>query len=384
MLYVSGFVIAFFLSAILLAKTKKAAADYILLAWLLVLGIHLLAYYALLTGKLQEYPLITGLTMPLPLVHGPFLYLYTFQQTSARRFDSRLLLHFLPVVATYLLFMDFYLMTPGQQAEVFRQEGRGFEWQMTIKIYAIYASGIIYVFLSLWQLLKFRSKLEDRFSNTDKINFNWLLYLICWIMVIWIFVLFVHRDDLIYAAASLFVLWLGYFGIRQVQVFTRPTVSVEQAPMINVRLPEVENDQGSIPDPVPVIKYLKSSLSDEEAAAIHAKLRHYLSEHRPYRDSDLTLDDLAKSLSVHPNTLSQVINSQEKKTFYDLINEKRVNAFIETIRKPGSQQFTLLALAYECGFNSKASFNRNFKKYTGQTPSEYLKLTGMHEEEKVA
>ena len=99
-----------------------------------------------------------------------------------------------------------------------------------------------------------------------------------------------------------------------------------------------------------------------------------MEEEKPFTDPELTLNDLAKRLDVHPNNLSQVINSMEKKSFYDLVNEKRVDAFIKNIKKPTSQQYTLLAIALDCGFNSKASFNRNFKKYTGHTPSDYLKL----------
>jgi len=78
-------------------------------------------------------------------------------------------------------------------------------------------------------------------------------------------------------------------------------------------------------------------------------------------------------LTVHPNNLSQVINSLENKNFNDFINEQRVEEFIKCVSDPGSRQFTLLALAFDCGFSSKASFNRNFKKYTSLSPSEYLK-----------
>ena len=98
---------------------------------------------------------------------------------------------------------------------------------------------------------------------------------------------------------------------------------------------------------------------------------------QPYKDPDLTLNDLADKLDVHPNYLSQVINSNENKTFYDLINEKRVEAFIQKTSDAAHQQFTLLAIALDCGFNSKASFNRNFKKFTGQTPSDYLQAQSL-------
>ncbi len=119
-------------------------------------------------------------------------------------------------------------------------------------------------------------------------------------------------------------------------------------------------------------KYQKSGLSEEDAGRIHQALRQLLDTQKPFTDPDLTLTDLARLLSVHPNVLSQVINSKENKTFYDLVNERRIEEFIQRMSQPLRHQYTLMAIAYDCGFNSKASFNRNFKKYTGLTPTEYL------------
>nr|WP_246440606.1 helix-turn-helix domain-containing protein [Rhabdobacter roseus] len=70
--------------------------------------------------------------------------------------------------------------------------------------------------------------------------------------------------------------------------------------------------------------------------------------------------------------LSQVINEKEQKNFYDLINGWRIEEFLKEVKSEKNKKYTLLAIAYDCGFNSKASFNRNFKKYTGKTPTEYL------------
>jgi AraC-like DNA-binding protein len=312
------------------------------------------------------------LAIPIPLAHGPFLYLYTCQQTSDHRFNKKQLLHFIPLLLSYFLIADFFLLPVDQQAEIFRQQGHGYETQMLINITAISLSGIVYVVLSLMRLLRYRKKMVNQFSNTEKINFNWLLYLIIWVVAIWIIVLFAREDKLIYGTASLFVLWLGYFGIKQVQVFSHPSAktSVESVSSSDDVMPygpdRTEKDPGNI-------KYQKSTLTEEEAKQIHERLKQLLADQRPYTNPDLTLDELAKSLDVHPNTLSQVINSMEKKTFYDLINEKRVEAFIRNSSQPDNKQYTLLAIAYDCGFNSKASFNRNFKKYTGHTPSDYLK-----------
>jgi len=378
MLYLSGIFLSFFLSLILITKKGKNAADYLLLAWISITGFHVLTFYLYSTNQVADFPTIIGIGMTLPLVHGPFLYLYTRQQTSSKQFNYLQLLHFLPVILSNLLYFKFYLLSHDQKVEVFMQKGQGFELQSTINMYAIYLSGIVYIALSLRHLLKFRKNLVHQFSNTEKINFNWLLYLIFWMMAIWIIVLFVRNDSWIFGAAALFILWLGYFGIKQVQVFsqnkTMPQPDSGSANSINS---DSNGDDNVVELNINVnaaeSKYQKSSLSENDVSKIHERLNDALEKEKPFKNPELTLNDLAGILDVHPNHLSQVINSKENKSFYDLINEKRVAEFIEVIMKPGSQQFTLLALAFDCGFNSKASFNRNFKKYTGQTPSDFLK-----------
>ena len=90
-----------------------------------------------------------------------------------------------------------------------------------------------------------------------------------------------------------------------------------------------------------------------------------------YTESTLSLNELAQKLDISPNYLSQIINEKEGKNFFDFINAFRVAEFKRLIAIQKNQQYTLLALAYDCGFNSKSSFNRSFKKHTGLTPSQY-------------
>ena len=92
-----------------------------------------------------------------------------------------------------------------------------------------------------------------------------------------------------------------------------------------------------------------------------------------YLDNNLSLKQLSEKLDIHPNYLSQIINERLNKNFYDFVNEYRVNEFKKITLLPKNKNFTLLSLAYDCGFNSKSSFNNVFKKFTKQTPSEFLK-----------
>ncbi len=384
MLYLSGIILSFFLSFLLFTKRNKTPADSILAAWLGITGFHMLTFYLLFTGQHLEYPTFIALGFSLPLVQGPFLYLYTRQQTSSVPFKAKELLHFLPLLLSYLLFIGFFLMPPEQKIEVFRQKGQGFETQARINVFAIYLSGIVYIVLSTVRLLKYRKNIVHQFSNTDKINFNWLLYLIIWIVVIWITIIFVQKDEWIFGAAALFVLWLGYFGIKQVRVFSQntPLFKEENPSTVNGNIEENrpsgseikrETEELTSEEDPESSKYQKSTLSEQDAGWIHERLERLMLEQKPFKNPDLTLNELARSLEVHPNHLSQVINSRVKKNFYELINDRRVEEFIHLTGQPESQQFTLLSLAHDCGFNSKASFNRNFKKYTGLSPREYLK-----------
>jgi AraC-like DNA-binding protein len=373
-LYLAAVVLALFLAMVLATRKKKTAADKVLCAWLALTGLHLLSYYIRFTGHGNENPALAVAGFPLPLVHGPFIYLYTLLQTTGIPFRKKHLLHFVPVILCYGLFLEFFLLPAAQQADVYRAGGKGFETTMAVSRYAIYISGILYSVLALRRLLDYRKGIVHRFSNTEKINFNWLLYLILWIMAIWTVILFLQEDELIYATAALFVLWLGYFGIKQVRVFSQPgdpLAAGNGGPPEDSRGPVAEAATLSAVAAAP--KYQKSNLSDAEAENIHRRLKQIMSEEKPYTNPDLTLNELARSLHVHPNLLSQVINSREKRNFYDLVNMERVNEFIRLVSQPLNRQYTLLGIALDCGFNSKASFNRNFKKHTGLSPRDFLK-----------
>ncbi|RAJ25091.1 helix-turn-helix protein [Gelidibacter algens] len=122
------------------------------------------------------------------------------------------------------------------------------------------------------------------------------------------------------------------------------------------------------------IKYQKSGLTEETARKLHYKLSQKMEDEKLFVKPELKLSELAQLMDVHPNNLSQVINTFEEKNFYDYINSKRIDFFKKIIKSPESKKYTILSLAFDCGFNSKSSFNKYFKKETNLTPTEYIKL----------
>lgn len=371
MIYIVGVIITFFLAFILLSKSNKTNADKVLFFWLIGIGINLSLYYLIFSEKYWQYPYLLGFSLPLPLIQGPFLYLYTASATNQLKKWKIELLHFLPVIISFFSLFNFLQLPNETKILVFKNEGRGYETLLIFTLIAIICSGIIYVIWSLLLLKKHKKNILNQFSYSEKINLAWLRYLIYGIGLIWIFII-LGNDKLIYSVVVLFVIFIGYFGINQVGIFTKKNQLIDNKSIIQNEINQPFDDE-IVKENKPS-KYLKSGLNEEAAFEIYEVLKTRMTKEQLYVNSELTLVELAQILDVYPNNLSQVINTFEQKNFYDYINTKRVELFLKLVAIPENKKYTILSLAFECGFNSKSSFNKYFKKVTNMTPSEYLNL----------
>ncbi len=366
MIYIIGIAVTFLLAFILLAKSNKSLADKILVVWLIVIALHLIFYEIIHTGRYSKIPFFLGLERPWPLLHGPFLFLYTTALTSRLIIDVKKLSHFILFVISLLLIAPFLLLSSADKVQVYNSNGEPYHIIINVIFYATIISGVAYSLFSLRALLVYKRNLNKVYSYTEKINLQWLFNLIIGLSCIWILVM-AGKDEYIFSSVVIYVLFIGYFGIKQVGIFTEqpPNESIKDLKIVNVMVESMMESDDS--------KYEKSLLSDEQLQAIHADLVELIRQKKVHLIPELNLAMLSRELDVHPNILSQVINRAEQKNFFDYINALRVEEFKLRASRPESRHLTLLALAHECGFNSKTSFNRNFKKLSGQSPSEYLK-----------
>ena len=171
MLYLAGIVITIFLAVLLTGKKNKTLADSILIVWLIVIALHLFLFYFLITGKIYDYPGLMGIQVPLPLLHGPLLFLYTVALTRRQgRFKMRWLIHLIPVIILYLFLTPFFNLSAAEKIAVYRNNGAGYATLLAISLSAIIISGIAYVIASLLLLRRYRMSIENEFSNIEKIN----------------------------------------------------------------------------------------------------------------------------------------------------------------------------------------------------------------------
>ena len=125
--------------------------------------------------------------------------------------------------------------------------------------------------------------------------------------------------------------------------------------------------------PLPQTKYKKALLNTNQVKTYSEKLERLMDNTQPYLDPGLTLRSLACQLSLPPNHLSQLLNEGFNQNFSEFVNTYRVKQFKLMVADPKFKHLTLLALAYESGFNSKTVFNTFFKKITGTTPKAFWK-----------
>ncbi len=369
MFFIVGFSIAFFLLLLFFFKKEKAIHDYILAFWLGVIALHLTLHYLHYTAIDLQYPWLLGMILPLPIIHVVFLYFYTIALTENRiPRISAVLLHLIPFFTLIILAIPFYRLSGTEKIAVFNSGGKGFEWYSIFQLSFVLLTGAFYTVATLLKIRNHRKRIQNHLSNTDKRMLRWLEYLSIGLGGIWLLVLF-FDDNIIFGGVTVFVLFIGFFGINQISIFMPTSEAQIMSLEPNNLAPDPVNEEQNEEKRE---KYAKSGLNQKQVSVIMMQLEQFMTFEKPFKESELTLNQLAKQMNLNPNQLSQVINSETGKTFYHYINTYRINEFLHLLSLPENKKFTFLALAYDCGFNSKTTFNKYFKIQTGKTPSEYF------------
>jgi len=157
---------------------------------------------------------------------------------------------------------------------------------------------------------------------------------------------------------SIIYLFILYIIYHHNSIFTQQTYSN----LIETNLEAAENMPG-------LNEKADTKKQTDRHSKIYELLQVALHEEKEYQNPDLTLKLLSQKIEYPTYLVSQTINTFYKKSFFDLINELRIESSKERLRN-FSEKDTIENIAYEVGFNSRAAFYRAFKKYTGKTPKE--------------
>lgn len=367
------------LTMVLAAQRANRTANRLLAALMATMAIYLAAgpYYS--AGLIRVYPHFFAVSYQTPWVFGPLVYLYA-RAASDRswRFTSRALVHFVPVTITTIAMMPFYVMSgPGKIAAWERWSAEGLTGALAYLDPFKYALGIAYSVATALYLVRHRRDVEQDYSNIERVNLRWLFWITASTGGIWVLVTGLRiadvstaiRDGHVAITMALLVYGIGYMGLRQPEIFRYHSADVP------VQQRAVETPAALQPG-MSAQRYERSGLGDAEAVQIREALLGMMENEQPWKESELTLTDLASRLNTTPHKLSAVLNSQMRQTFYDFVNGYRVREVQRRIQAGDTRSLKMLALAMDAGFASKSTFNEVFKKHTNQTPSAFRQAIG--------
>jgi AraC-like DNA-binding protein len=365
-----GAVQGLFLSLYLLAKSDNRHANKWLAFLLGVISLHLLEYAATISGTTVRYPALTATTYPLLFCMGPFYFFYCRSLVSKKySLNLKAALHFIPAALVLFAMLPFYTMPATEKINFIRRLSDGDSIKIPADQLVFMALHVLQTVAYIFAAYKFIGKKEEELKHyssdvivvkkldwLNRFNLGFSVYLLLYLALVIILSVIdswqLQVDYIMLLVTSCSIYAIGYAAIQSPEIFKA--------------FPDLPQQQ------LQVEAQSKETLPRNRSK--HAELKEtllvFMESNKPYLKSDLKISELADLISVPSYQLSQVINDEFGVSFYDFINKYRVEE-AKRLLIEDSRNYKILAIAYEVGFNSKATFNRVFKKFTDLTPSDY-------------
>ncbi|MGZ2369418.1 helix-turn-helix domain-containing protein [Ancylomarina sp. YFZ004] len=340
---------------ILLRAKFRTLPNLILKLVLLNIITHYIYYYFFYKGLIDldsNWPFVV---VPIATIAPLMVYYYVMSVLYGKlKFTKVSLLHLIPHLINGLIFVS-YLNTDSHKTTLLL-----IAKNVLISLYLIYPILILKMIGNFYQIKGFSLNI---FNYNKKRTI--LIRLLCIMMTIH-FVILVFKINLPLfiqgTEATMDIINLGFLVILGYAI---SYVIVSEPKSLHLSTEKV--GLGGFK------KYDKSKLTRTLAEENVLKMNQIMKEIKPYLDSDFNLTHFSKECQIPTHEISETLNGLMNQTFNDYINNYRVEEFKRISKITEYQNFTILAMAFESGFKSKATFNAAFKKFTGKTPSQYIK-----------
>lgn len=345
---------AWVFSFLLLQKPENPLANRFLALLLFSIGYGMLTQLWMDLGVYNYYPGLHWLPGNLTYWIGPTFYLYVKALTEpAFKLRPRHAWHLAWLLLEYPHNLYHLILGRANPYPLLHN------FTEAITAYALFPL-LVFGYLSYQLLQKHKSSLEQQFSTTEALTLKWLsqLYQLGAVVMTPLIIVYLvdfrifydfemeffegrllqydHLNTLLFA---IIIYWLGIGGIRQRQV------SLDQ-----------ELWQGA------------NITADKDHTEAAKFLQKSMEQDRLFLDPELSIGKLAEHTDLSARQISATLNQHFEKNFYTFVNEYRVKEVQQKLRDPDAQHLTILSIAFDAGFNSKATFNRIFRAYTGSSP----------------
>lgn len=314
----------------------------------------------------------------------PVLYFYfkTLLDKSFQ-FSKKDYIHFIPATI-YLIYSIAIFLTDKVflNEYYFYADGKDKDFSTWYQIAGLF-SLIYYLTESLKTYYKYRKITYDVVSFADSVMFKWAKgFLVAFLLLIAIrmvfFIVNPEWDEFgkkfwYYVCFSILFYYISISGytnsilsvtsFKDSQKNSEADLKFEENNAIEPELPQISPDNDKLEEERDEIPDLDTWKEKVEALMVLDKM---------YENPELVISDISNKLGTHSKKISQVINQGFNMNFNDFVNHHRIKALLQKIEEGEHNIQTLLSLAFECGFNSKSTFNRAFKRATSLSPKEYI------------
>jgi len=368
-----GAVQGFIVSSLLFFSKKSSQSSRILSKLIFLIALASFKLYGSMQGWFDYSDVTRVLDAIIPMIivmpFGPLIFFYVKSFVDPDfRLHKKDRIHFYPVIIDlipqimaiiYILALIFGLIKNNYMPF-------GMSLGTIIDDYNVYADIPRWISVSAYLLLSARFLADLKAKNNiavngREINFKWLqqfvrvflVFQIIWLIYLIPYVIPRYTDILlnsvdwypIYIPLAVLIYWLGIKGYMMANNYSI--------------------------GPVKKISDINSTLTVSAIEQVVCSLKKAMEDDKLYLDPMLNLAILSKNTLIAQKTISAVLNQHLHKSFNEFVNEYRVDAFKEKLQDPGMNHLTIAGIAFECGFNSQATFQRIFKQFTGFSPSEF-------------
>lgn len=318
-----------------------------------LLGMALNSLYFLL-GLHLRWPNLSYLYLFLHAWVGPALWFYTRRVLGlgVEPFSWPSVWHWVPGILLQVLMLPYALLSGATKIEILTGDMGSYFF---IVYFLLYMQLALYLLLSQRALTQHRQLMALTPEKEElRVDLGWIT------IVIYGFAGFLFMDGIV-PHLQMLVPALRFSAVMALFLFI--IVAVFHATLTG-RVYPFGNDKAR-PDP----KYVNSGLRADTAQHYLGKLEQVMRDAQPHLDSDLSLDKLAGLLRIHPHHLSQALNDQLGKNFYDYINEQRIAHARKLLQE--QPELPVIDVAIASGYNNKNSFYNSFRRFVGMTPTEF-------------
>lgn len=348
---------------IFLSKKHKTLSNLFLALLIVSFSYNIIQSYLHITGIITTEYYFRYFYIPLSAVFMTLFYFYVkYYLYPFEKFQKKNYLFFIPfTIDLFICIIEKIFYALGFYNAVCIKK---FDYiKASLEYFNIFYS-IVLIILSIKLINHYKKQTMNNFRLFPVISIRWLnilsyIFLIMavyWLIPFTIEVFFGNNLQtyfyyFLWIALSILIYLLGHFGIYHFGIFQEQK-SIHKFSISRTALIQKDN---------------ASNIKNENLI----EFEKFIKEERNFLDANLSLESVAKKLNINKSYLSRLINSDLEKSFNDYINELRIEEAKTYLEQTEFENYTLLAIGLEAGFNSKTAFNSAFKKFTGVTPSEY-------------